>query len=68
MKKWKFIGLIVVLMLITSTTTYAVTTLYDAIEVEYDNRNSGTAKTDVQGALDELYTLANEQFDNCSKV
>ncbi len=68
MKKWKFIGLIVVLMLITSTTIYAVTTLYDAIEVEYDNRNSGTEKTDVQGALDELYTLANEQFDNCSKV
>ncbi len=57
MKKWKFIGLIVVLMLITSTTTYAVTTLYDAVEVEYDNRNSGTEEIEVQGAIDKLYDL-----------
>ncbi len=58
MKKWKFIGLIILLVLITSTTIYAVTTLYDAVEVEYDNSNSGTEETDVQGALDELYELS----------
>lgn len=62
MKKWRFIGLIVVLILFTSTTTYAVTTLYDAIEVGYDNSNSGTEEIDIQGAIDELYTLANRSI------
>ncbi len=70
MKKWKFMGLIVVLMLITSTTIYAVTTLYDAVEVEYDNSSSGTEETDVQGAIDELYGLVGKCPDGyvCEKI
>ena len=44
-------------IVVSSGVVYAVT-LYQAKEVAYDNSNSGTDKTEVQSALDELYEMA----------
>ena len=40
-------------LVLSSGLVYAVT-LYQAKEVAYDNSNSGTDKTEVQSAIDEL--------------
>lgn len=45
-----------------STGIVYAATLYSATEVSYDNKNSGTSKTDVQGAVDELYEKAKLTF------
>ncbi len=58
-------------LLMTSVSVYAVTTLYEAKEVGYDNAISGTSNTDVQGALDELYELSENATTitgNCNNV
>ncbi len=58
-------------LLMASVSVYAVTTLYEAKEVGYDNSSSGTSNTDVQGALDELYELsesAGSITGNCNDV
>ncbi len=58
-------------LLMTSISVYAVTTLYEANEVGYDNSSSGTRKTEVQSALDELYELsesAESITGNCNQV
>ena len=52
----KFILGIILGILLTSTTVYAVTAL--ATSISYDNTSSGLNSTNVQGALDELYTMA----------
>ena len=44
-------------ILITSGLVYAVI-LFEAIEVEYDNSNSGSNSKNVQQAIDELYDLS----------
>ena len=44
-------------LVLSSGLVYAVT-LYQAKEVAYDNSNSGTDKTEVQSAIDELYQMA----------
>ncbi len=59
------------MLLIGMTSTYAVTTLYEASEVGYDNSSSGTSNTDVQGAIDELYELSENATTitgNCNNV
>jgi hypothetical protein len=53
----KFILGIILGILLTSTTVYAVTAL--ATSISYDNTSSGISATNVQDALDELYTRAN---------
>ena len=45
-------------LIISGTSVYAATILYNANQVGYDNTSSGLTSTDVQGALDELYTKA----------
>ncbi len=62
-EKMKLILLIALIFLLGSSTTYAVTTLYEAKEVGYDNSNSGTSQTEVQGALDELYGYLQNDSD-----
>ncbi len=52
------VGMIIGGLCMMTLTAYAVTTLYEAREVGYDNASSGTSNTDVQGALDELYELS----------
>ena len=44
-------------VVLSSGIVYAVT-LYQASEVAYDNSSSGTDKTEVQSAIDELYQMA----------
>ena len=66
----KLVLLFIFVFLLGLTSTYAVTTLYDAVEVEYDNANSGTEEIDVQGAIDELYGLVGKCPDGyvCEKI
>lgn len=66
----KLVLLFIFVFLLGLTSTYAVTTLYDAVEVEYDNSSSGTEETDVQGAIDELYGLVGKCPDGyvCEKI
>ena len=47
-------------IIISGTTVYAATILYNANQVGFDNSNTSLQSTDVQGALDELYTRANK--------
>ena len=56
-------------VLVTSSVVYAAT-LYTATEVSYDNSNSGTSKTNVQTALDELYekTIRFTGDSNCENA
>ncbi len=71
MKKRYVILLVILTLIIGSGITYAVTTLYEAKEVGYDNTSSGTSNTDVQGALDELYELSENATTitgNCNNV
>lgn len=46
-------------IIISGTTVYAATILFNANQVGYDNTSSGMSATNVQEALDELYTKAN---------
>ena len=46
-------------MVLSITTVYAATILFASNQVSYDNTTSGLSSTNVQGALDELYTRAN---------
>ena len=46
-------------MIISGTGVYAATILFASNEVSYDNTSSGMTATNVQDALDELYTKAN---------
>ena len=50
-------------IIVSGTCVYAAT-LYEAVEVAYDNKNSGSSSSNVQGALDELYNIAknSEQY------
>ena len=52
------LGMIIGIVL-ASTTVYAATILFASDSVSYSNTNSGLTSTNVQGALDELYTKAN---------
>ena len=40
-------------IIVSGTCVYAAT-LYEAVEVAYDNKNSGSSSSNVQGALDDL--------------
>ena len=53
----KIITAFVLGAILTGGTVYAATVLPSS-QVGYDNSASGLAATDVQGALDELYTRA----------
>ena len=46
-------------LIISGTTVYAATILFNSNQVGYDNTSSGISATNVQDALDELYTRAN---------
>ena len=46
-------------IIISGTTVYAATILFASNEVSYDNTSSGMSATNVQGAIDELYTRSN---------
>lgn len=46
-------------MVLSITTVYAATILFASNQVSYDNTTSGLSSTNVQGAIDELYTRAN---------
>ena len=46
-------------VIVSGTTVYAATILFASNEVSYDNTRSGMSVTNVQDALDELYTKAN---------
>jgi hypothetical protein len=48
---------------LSGTTVYAATILFNSNQVVYDNTSSGMSATNVQGALDELYTKANTGID-----
>lgn len=50
-------------MVLSITTVYAATILFASNQVSYDNTTSGLSSTNVQGALDELYTRANTWID-----
>lgn len=50
-------------IIISGTTVYAATILYNANQVGFDNSDTSLSSTDVQGALDELYTKANTWID-----
>ncbi len=53
-----FIGII-----ISGTTVYAATIIFNSNQVAYDNTRSEMSVTNVQDALDELYTKANTLID-----
>ena len=57
-----FVGIIIFLVV---TGINAATYLYNADEVSYDNSNSTLTSTDVQSALDELYTKCNNSTTTC---
>ena len=57
-----FIGIILFLVV---TGAYAATYLYNADEVSYDNSNSNLLSTDIQNALDKLYTKCNSSTTTC---
>ena len=57
-KNTKVIIAFIVGIIISGTTVYAATTLLSQ-SVYYNNSTSGATSTNVQGALDELYTRAN---------
>ena len=46
-------------IIISGTGVYAATIIYNSNQVGYDNTSSGMSATNVQDALDELYTKAN---------
>lgn len=50
-------------MVLSITTVYAATILFASNQVSYDNTTSGLSSTNVQDALDELYTKANTWID-----
>lgn len=50
-------------MVLSITTVYAATILFASSQVSYDNTSSGMSATNVQDALDELYTKANTWID-----
>ena len=56
-KNTKVIIAFIVGIIISGPTVYAATTLLSQ-SVYYNNTNSGATSTNVQGALDELYTKA----------
>ena len=57
-QKIKLISIGMILGLILSSGIAYAVTLYQASEVAYDNSSSGTDKTEVQSAIDELYQMA----------
>lgn len=57
MKKMKMIIVVLIVMLVAISTAYAVT-IIKASDVMYDNSKSNGASNNVQGAIDELYSMA----------
>ena len=53
-------------LIISGTGVYAATILFASNQVGYDNTSSGLTSTNVQDALDELYTKANTWIDPSS--
>ena len=49
-------------IVISGTSVYAATILFNSNQVGYDNTTSGMTSTNVQDALDELYTKANRNI------
>ena len=56
---YKFIFGIFTGLILASTFVYAATYIAASNQVSYNNADSGLTSTDVQGALDELYTMYN---------
>lgn len=54
----KVIAAFVLGLVIAASTGYAATILFASGQVSYDNSSSGSSSTNVQDALDELYTAA----------
>ena len=55
-KKYKLILGIIIAILLSTTSVYAVTTVIESKEVVYDNSRKGGSSENVQGSIDELYT------------
>ncbi len=56
----KLILIVFITVVIASGATYAATTMYDSNIVGYDNTTSGLRSTNVQSALDEVYSAATD--------
>ncbi len=54
----KLILIVTIAIVLTSGATYAATTMYNSNIVGYDNTTSGLNSTNVQSALDEVYSAA----------
>ena len=63
--KFKDILFVGIILFLVVTGINATTYLYNANEVSYDNSNSNLVSTDVQSALDELYTKCNNSTTTC---
>ena len=53
-------------LIISGTGVYAATILFASNQVSYDNTSSGLTSTDVQAALDEIYTTAKTKIPPCA--
>ena len=70
MKKEKVVFVMALITIIISSiiSVYAANYLYNSNEVEYDNTNKNISSTNVQGAIDELYTQANDYTELKNKI
>ena len=64
-KIYKISLIIFITLLLSTTIVYAATYLYNSDEVSYDNSSSSLTKTNVQEAIDELYTKINNYTPSC---
>ena len=68
-KNIKIMLILILDIVIISGSTYAATTyLFNSVEVGYDNASSGLLATNVQGALDELYTKSTDYSDVITRL
>jgi hypothetical protein len=65
MRRGKFnLVLIGVILLLLTSSVYAVTKIIEAVTVSYDNENSKSAYSNVQDAIDDLYKLSSNTENN----
>ena len=58
----------IIVIILSSVTTYATSYLYNSSDVSYDNETSQIESDNVQGAIDELYTQATNYNDLNTRV
>ena len=67
-KNAKLMLILLLDIFIISGATYAATTMYQSNIVGYDNTTSGLNSTNVQGALDEVYSAATDYTDVITRL